>query len=183
MNRIHALSLVFLLCTIPSNAQTSGKQLSYSLTFSPTMPLPSDCPVEIKARLDVPAKVVLIKGGQTQGITEQLQITLNNPKSPGIAAAHMTVRGFPVGGRFAPAVVYLPNDPAQITKTVAFDRPLAAGQHASIFVGVDNFSTVTSIDLDSVTFADGLSWHPTVRKACSAFGGLSLNSQVNVAPR
>jgi hypothetical protein len=183
MNRIHALSLVFLLCTTASNAQTSGKHPSYSLTFSPMMPLPSDCPVEVKARLDIPAKVVLIKGEQPQGITEKLQITLNNPKSPGIAAAHMTIRGVPVGVRFVPAVVYLPDDPAQISKTVAFDRPVAAGQNASIFVGVSDFSAVTSIDLDSVTFADGLSWHPIVRRACSATGRLSLNSQVNVAPR
>ena len=183
MNRIHALSLVFLLCTIASNAQTSGKQLSYSLTFSPARPLASDCPVEVKARLDVSGKVVLIKGGQTQGISEKLQIILSNPKSPGIAAAHLTVRGFPVGVRFAPAVLYSSNDPAQITKTIAFDRPLAAGQNASVLVGVSDFSTVTSIDLDSVTFADGLSWHPTVRKACSASEGLSRNSQVNVVPR
>ncbi len=183
MSRISIPSLVLLLCSTVSSAQASGQQLSYLLTFSSETPLASDCPVEIKAQLDVPAKVVLIKDGQTQGITQKLEITLSNPKSPGIAAAQMSVRGFAVGIRFAPAVLYFPNDPAEISKTVAFDGPVAAGQNASTYVIVSDFSAVTSIDLDSVTYTNGLSWHPTVRKACSAFGHLSRSSQLNIAPR
>jgi hypothetical protein len=80
----------------------------------------------------------------------------------------LTVYGFPVGGRVDPAVAFarhegspvVHNDPAEIQKTIAFDRAVAAGQSTSIDISVRDFSIVSSIDLNSVIYSDGSHWHP-----------------------
>jgi len=164
MNPTRTLPLALLFGSM-AFSQTSGKQFS-SESFRAT------CPIELKASLESAGKIVPIvpvKKGRSIGNEQRLQITLSNPKSE-VVAARVTVHGFPVGGRVDPAVLYLPNDPAEITKTIAFDQTVAAGQNTSFDVAVPNFSTVTSISLDSVTYSDGSGWHPENRKYCRAVG-------------
>jgi hypothetical protein len=164
MNPARALPLVFLFSSI-AFSQTSRIQFS-SESFQ------ANCPIELKASLNSPGKIVPIvpaKKGRSTGNEHRLQITLSNPKSE-VVAARITVHGFPVGGRVDPAVLYLTKNPAEITKTIAFDQIVAAGQNTSFGVAVPNFSAVTSIDLDSVTYSDGSGWHPENRKYCRAVG-------------
>ena len=164
MNPIRTLPLVLLFGSM-AFSQNSSKQFSSET-------LRAICPVEIKASLNSPGKImpiVPIKTERTADNEQRLRITLSNPKSE-VVAARITVHGFPVGGRVAPAVLYSPNDPAEITKTIAFDQRVARGQNASIDVAVPNFSTVTSISLDSLTYSDGSAWHPANRKYCAAVG-------------
>ena len=164
MNPTRALPLAFLFGSM-AFSQTSGKQFS-SESFR------ANCPIELKASLNSSGKIVPIvpaENGRKTVNEQRLQITLSNPKSE-VVAARITVQGFPIGGRVAPAVLYSPKDPAEITKTIAFDQTVAAGQNASIDVPVPNFSTVTSIELDSVTYSDGSGWHPENRKYCRAVG-------------
>lgn len=165
MNPTRALPLVFLFGSM-AFSQTSDRQQFSSESFR------ANCPIELKASLNRAGKFVLVAPAEKRRSTrneQRLQITLSNPKSD-VVATRITVHGFPVGGRVAPAVLYLPNDPAEITKTIAFDQTVAAGQNASFDVAVPNFSTVTSIDLDSVTYSDGSGWHPENRKYCRAVG-------------
>jgi len=164
MNHTRALPLLFLLGST-ALSQTPGKQFS-------SQALQGNCPVEIKASFNRAGKIVPVAPdvkGRSTSDEPRLQIALSNPKT-GIAAARVTVHGFPVGGRVEPAVLYLPNDPAEITKTIAFDQTVEVGQSSSFDVALPNFSTVTSIDLDSVTYTDGSTWHPEKRKYCRAVG-------------
>ena len=144
----------------------------------------ANCPIELKASLNSAGKIVPIapaEKGPVKGDDQRLQITLSNPESE-VVAARFTVHGFPVGGRVDPAVLYLSKDPAEITKTIAFDQTVAVGQNASFDVAVPNFSTVTSIDLDSVTYSDGSIWHSENRKYCRAVG-LPIDAAAGTPPR
>jgi hypothetical protein len=164
MNAVRALPLAFLFGSI-AFSQTSDRQFS-SESFR------ANCPIEIKASLKGAGKIVPIVPAKNELSTDseqQLWITLSNPKSE-IVAVRITVYGFPVGGRVDPAVLYFPHNPAEITKTIAFDQTVAVGQAAKLDVAVPNFSTVTSIDLNSVTYSDGSSWRPEGRKSCRAVG-------------
>lgn len=176
MNLTRALPLVFLLGSI-ALSQTLGTQQFSSEGFR------ANCPIVLKANLNTAGKIVPIvpaKKGRNTGNELRLQITLSNPKSE-VVAARITVHGYPVGGRVDPAVLYF-SDPAGITKTIAFDQTVAAGQNASFDVAVPNFSAVTLIDLDSVTYSDGSGWHPENRKYCRAVG-LPIDTAAGTLPR
>lgn len=164
MNPFRALPLVLLFGSM-AVSQTSGQQFSSESSRA-------NCPVELKASLNRAGKIVPIvpaENGRNTSNELRLHIALSNPRSA-IVAAHFTVHGYPVGGRVQPAVLYFPNDPAEIAKTIAYDQTLAEGHSSSFDVAVANFSTVTSIDLDSVTYSDGSGWHPENRKYCRAVG-------------
>jgi hypothetical protein len=164
MKPTRALPLVLLFGSM-AFSQTSGKQFS-SESFRST------CPIELKASMNSTGKIVPIvpaRNGRSTGSEQRLQITLGNPKSE-VIAARITVHGFPIGGRGVPAVLYFPDDPSEITKTIAFDQTVAAGESASMDVAIPKFSTVTAISLDSVTYSDGSEWHSGNRKSCRAVG-------------
>jgi hypothetical protein len=154
-----------------ASSQTSGKQFSSEAVRA-------NCPVEIKASLNVAGKFVPVQSGTTTGNEPQLQITLSNPKSD-VAAARFTIHGFPAGGQVIPAVLYMQNNPYELKKEIDFDRAVATGQSASIEIPVRDFSTVASIFLNSVEYSDGTSWHPTNRKFCAAVG-LPSDAAVNL---
>ena len=181
MNHTRALPLLFLLGST-SFSQTTGKQAapeSLLQQFS-SAALQANCPIQVKAGLYLIGEVAgaePIENGRTTERRQRIHITLANPESE-VASVQLTVYGFPVGVRIDPAVAYprpqgspvVHNNPAEIQKTIAFDRAVAAGQSTSIDFSVRDFSIVSSIDLNSVTYSDGSSWHPVNHKYCQAVG-------------
>jgi hypothetical protein len=183
MNHSRALPLLFLL-GLTAFSQTTGKQappVSLLMQFS-SAALQANCPIQLKASLYVVgemAGVERIENGRTTDRGHRIHITLANPESE-VASVRLTVHGFPVGVRVGvdPAVAHpghegspvAHNNPAEIQKTIFFDRALRAGQSASMDVPVHDFTTVSSIDLNSVTYSDGSSWHSANHKYCQAVG-------------
>jgi hypothetical protein len=162
MNHTRALPLLLLLGST-TFSQTPGTQFSSKASQA-------NCPLELSASFYVvgkPPDIEPVENGRTTERDQRLHITLGNPKSE-VASAQITVYGYPVGGRVAPAVLYFPHDPAEITKTIAFDRAVGARQAAAIDISVRDFSTVTSIDLNAMTYSDGSTWRPAENKSCRA---------------
>lgn len=178
MKYARILPVAFLLAST-AFSQNPGKRLSDSVIFNSPAGSGSNCPVEIKAKLDVAAKVLPVEEGQTQKDERQFHITLGNPKSLKVVTAKITLHGFPVGVRLSPAVLYLPDDPAEIKQTVVFDRTVASGANASMNFGLHGFSTVTAVDLDSVTYSDGSQWHPENHQSCRAVSSLPIDAVAN----
>ena len=184
MNHTRALPLLFLLGST-AFSQTTGKQAppeSLIKQFS-SAALQANCPIQVKAGLYLIGEVAgaePIENGRTTERRQRIHITLANPESE-VASVQLTVYGFPVGVRVDPAVAYpsregspvVHNNPAEIQKTIAFDRAVGAGQSTSIDISVRDFSIVSSIDLNSVTYSDGSSWHPANYKYCQAIGVLT----------
>ena len=162
MNSVRALPLVFLLSAM-AFPQSSIKHFSSDT-------LRANCPVELNANLKIAGNTVLTTPAKSEQSTpnkQRLQVILSNPKSE-IVGARITIYGFPIGGRVEPAVAYSPHGPSEIAKTIAFDQIVAEGQSGSYEVALPNFGAVASVDLDSLKYSDGSSWHPVGRKSCRA---------------
>jgi hypothetical protein len=181
MNHTRVLPLLFLLGST-AFSQTADKHappVSPLERFS-SAALQANCPIQLKASLYVVGKtagVEPIENGRTTERRQRIHITLANPESQ-VASVRLTVHGLPVGLRAGvdPAVAHpvregspvVHNNPAEIQQTISFDRALGAGQSASMDVSVQDFSSVSSIDLNSVTYSDGSSWHAANHKYCQA---------------
>jgi hypothetical protein len=179
MNHTRALPLLFLLGST-AFSQTTGKQavpVSLLKQFS-SAALQANCPIQVRASLYVIGEIAgaePIENGRTTERRQRIYITLANPESE-VASVQLTLYGFPVGARVDPAVAYLSrdgsavihNNPAEIQKTIAFDRAVGAGRSTSIDLSVQDFSIVSSIDLNFVTYSDGSSWHWENHKYCQA---------------
>jgi hypothetical protein len=179
MNHTRALPLLFLLGAT-AFSQTTGKQtppVSLVEQFS-SAALQANCPIQLKASLYAvgeTAGVEPIENGGTTEHSQRIHLIIANPDSQ-VASIRLKVHGLPVGVRLDPAVAYrsgdgsavLHNNPAEIQQTISFDRVLGAGQSASIDVSVQDFSSVSSIDLKFVRYSDGSSWHLANHKYCQA---------------
>ena len=162
MKFVLALPLAFVLATT-AFPQNPGEQFSSEI-------FRANCPMELKATFITAGGVMPITPvarGQKIADTRQFGITLSNPNSE-VISARITIYGFPVGERTDPGVLYFPHNPAEIKKTIALERTVEVGKSTSYEVSIPNFSTVTSIDLDSVAYSDGTSWHPAAGGSCRA---------------
>lgn len=176
MNHTRVLPFLILLVST-AFSQTSNKEFS-------SQALQANCPVKLEASWSEPAKIVPVApGAKPRDIPNEarLQIALSNPKIQ-VIVARITIHGFPIGWRMQPAVLYLPDDPAEITKTIVFNKTVQVGQSASLDFALTTFSTVISLNLDSLTYSDGSSWHPEKPRYCRAVG-LPVNAAANVLPR
>jgi hypothetical protein len=126
------------------------------------------CPVEIKAVWpESSAKVRPVPSGIKQPQT--LQVTFNNSRSLAVRETRVTVYGFPSGAYAQPAVLYsLGANPLEVWRSFTFDRRIEPGQSTAVDLSVPNVGTLTGINLDSVVYADGSSWHPSFDYPCQA---------------
>src|ERR1700733_3516947 len=181
MEHARALPFLFLLGWT-AFSQPTGQQAAPELLLNEfsSAALQANCPIGIKAGLCRSGEVAgaePIGHGRTTERRQRIHISLANPESE-VAFAQLTVYGFPVGGRVDSAVAFarhegspvVHNDPAEIQKTIAFDRAVSAGQSTSIDISVRDFSIVSSIDLNSVIYSGGSHWHPANHKYCKAVG-------------
>jgi hypothetical protein len=169
MNRLAVLTALILLGS-PGFSQTADEP-SRTMVFS-TADTPSNCPVEIRAKVEVPSH---LRGLQRIDVSDPsdneqtLQITVNNSQSVAVRRSQITVYALPAGVRVEPAVLYsLGANPAEIAKSFTITRTVQAGQSSSVDLSIGDVSTVTGIDLDSLTYADGTIWHPSFRTPCRA---------------
>jgi hypothetical protein len=110
-------------------------------------------------------------GGQQQNVTPptddlQLHLDVSNPATRDIVGAQLTVHGFSRKLR-----VIDPSDPSNapdLWRTVDVALDVQGKGHASSELSLTHFTAiVTSIALDSVTYADGTQWQAPSPGACS----------------
>ena len=130
---------------------------------------PSSCPVGFSAEPGVgPGMVIVINGDTTASQKLKLQLSyLTDPQlhSSNITGAQITVHGLTAKGRIAPAS----SDPddATIAKQVDLALTIAPGRTASTDMLFKGFTSVRWITLDSLTYANGSTWHPAAHRSCS----------------
>jgi len=161
-----AFTLIFATLTARAQVPAQDNRSTKNFKFQPSPQ--AFCPVELKASLDVSAKLILIKDQSAWQPSRKLTIDLENPRTASILNAQISVHGFPMGARAIPAVLYFGNNPAEISQALAFNRQVEAGRNASMEFWLQRFSTVSSIELDSVTYADGTSWTLPIARAAES---------------
>jgi hypothetical protein len=184
VGRASILSLVFLL----SNALLLGqqqvtKQDADSASLTHVRSAGTVCPIGVEANLVALPSVSnagpSINGqGQLPGqkVTKdylQLHLDVSNPSSRDIVGAQFTVRGFSRKLR-----VIDPSDPSNapdLWRTVDVALDVQGKGHASSELSLTHFTAIiTSIDLDSVTYADGTQWQAPSPGACSTIPNMVM---------
>ncbi len=161
MNRVSSLPLAFLLVSTFAVAQQAA-----TLHLSENT---SGCPIDIQARhamqtpVSVNADDKTALGSKVVPQLQRLQLTLTNPSSRDIVSAQFTAHGFSKKPR---AMEAESNEP-DLTKTIDLVLGVKGKGHASRDLSLNHFTAVTSIDLNSITYADGATWKAPSPAACS----------------
>ena len=178
MARTHILPLVFLL----ADTLLVGQQLTHVRSTG------TNCPIGVKASL-VGLPSVSNAGRSTDGQPtppkgpsveaqrfvqkappptdyQQLHLDVNNSSSRDIVGAKFTVHG--LSRKLRVMNVSDPANAPDLAKTVEVALDVRGRGDASSELSLTHFAaTITSIDLDSVKYADGTPWQAPSQGACS----------------
>jgi hypothetical protein len=165
MNRVPAVSLVLLFGSMTVTAQ------SLVLDRQPAVlngvPMSSDCPIGMRVEQQGAGEQMLrANSDRPKGIAQQLQVIMSNSSSLGIVGARITAHGFAAKTHSLPAQYPRTGSP-ELTKTVDLKLTMSSGSAYSD-IRLPGFTAVSVIDLDSVTYADGSTWHSSAGKTCHA---------------
>jgi hypothetical protein len=183
VGRASILSLVFLL----SNALLLGqqqvtKQDADSASLTHVRSAGTVCPIGVEANLvalpsvsnagpsingqPIQPKEPSLEGQQVTKDYLHVHLDVSNPSTRDIVGAQFTVHGFSRKLRLID-----PSDPSNapdLWRTVDVALDVQGKGHASIDLSLTHFTAIiTSIDLDSVTYADGTQWQAPSPGACS----------------
>jgi hypothetical protein len=167
-------SLLLLLASAFTFAQTSSNP---SLKGSPTIgkstepvvhyanrPDNTGCPIGFSASRRATGHAMTASDARQAGPGQGLHLTLNHLTQPAIESIQITVYGVSSKGRVLPAGP-LPED---ISKTFELRRSAGSNTLTDADVWMHNVGTLSRVDLISVHYADGTTWHTTENLKCRA---------------
>jgi hypothetical protein len=175
MTRARILPLVFLFAAPTLFAQqsvTTGSTKSTVLTL-PRAPEAS-CPIGMRARRGAGLPVAMNAGPSNESnpkaldspaSTQRIQLTMTNLLAHEIVSARFVVHGYsnkPRGMNLGSS-----SPEPDLAKTVNVVLNVKGRSEASSDLLLGRFTAVTSIDLRSITYADGNTWHAATSDACS----------------
>jgi len=159
------VSLFLLLGTLAAFGQTTAPASSpaslESLTYS------SQCPLNLSARQGSSGQLrTATRPGQKdtppRSVGQQILLTLANPQLIGITAARIKVRGYTPNARTFPLAPPSPD----AARSLDLVLTVAPGLDTTTDLRLESFSAVTSIELESVSYADGSRWHAGPQTRC-----------------
>jgi hypothetical protein len=153
------LSLAILLTATGAPGQSS-------LTWSHSLN-PGNCPVALQAdhaglflKRDVNDPLT-----QPTGLNQRIHLTVTNLSPHSIVSADVTAHGLSEKWRFVPLTTGQPVP--DLVKQIKVVLEVKGNDRASQDLAFNHFATVTSIDVNAVSYADGSSWHAAAPGACS----------------
>jgi hypothetical protein len=165
MTRARILPLVFLIAAPNIFAQQSVTTKSTVLTL-PRSPEAS-CPIGMRARHGAGLPVGLYAGSPIDSptFTQKIQLTMTNLLAHEIVSAQFVVHGYSNKARRMNLANSSPGP--DLAKTVDVVLDVKGKSEASSDLLLNRFAAVTSIDLRSITYADGNTWNTPSAEACS----------------
>jgi hypothetical protein len=163
MRRTLFLTALALLAAPLTAQQTRPSQIQ-------TAPAVSDqlsCPVGFNAQLSTGPGMVIVDSGTRSPVSQQMLLSFRNPAEHGITSIRVTVHGLTAKGQTVPVVTDDANAPGTIDTPAILHLAVAPNSGNSTQLRVRGITSVRSIDLDEVIYADGTSWHTTTRHSCS----------------
>jgi hypothetical protein len=102
---------------------------------------------------------------QPNVLKQRIHLTITNLSSHSIVSADVTAHGLSEKWRFVSLMARQPMPDLATQIKVTLD--VKGNDQASHDLAFDHFATVTSLDVNAVSYADGSSWHATAPGACS----------------
>lgn len=131
----------------------------------------SDCQISLRARQQATAATQLVDDAPAKvdaqadtKLARTLHLALANPQSSTVIATELTVHGYSSQVRVSPAALI--DADADLSKTVTLSIRIDPDRNVVTDLRLPGFTTVSRIDIDSVTFEDGKIWHSSPTRAC-----------------
>ena len=158
MNRLSPLSVALLLTSPLCFAQNPAQPAIVTVTTS------SDCQVTMRATPD--HRLTAVDRDHPAGY--RLHLSLSNLQPTAIVSAEVTIHGSSAKGCFSQANSGQSNC-ADLKKTIDLHLKIAPSAEASTDLTLPtDFTAVSLIDLSTVTYANGTTWHSSPTKTCHA---------------
>jgi hypothetical protein len=119
-----------------------------------------------------PAVNGAMQGRQVPILNQRIHLTMTNSLSQDIVSAQITVHGF--SDKWRAISLSDATHAPDLAKTVEVALDVKGNNHASRDLSMNHFTAVTAIDLNSVTYADGSTWHTLSPGACSVTPDLAM---------
>jgi hypothetical protein len=177
MNRATLLSLALLVVPTALTAQTTNRQPTPAFivlsndqhqtqTIIVQLPPPNSvCPVFVHAQQASGAGRMEVDNARPLGLAQLLHLTLINPDSSRVTGATVTVRGLTPKTRTT-LTLTTQSDASNAARTLDITFPAGPEKDVSSDLWVPGLSAVYSINLVSVTYADGSAWKLATGKTC-----------------
>jgi hypothetical protein len=145
-----------------------------SFTLPPRID-PSKCPVDLQVKhsgrfAEMEAKSVPADQVAPSIPEQRVDLRMINFLPHEIVNAEITVHGFSHKGRLMPVSTPTPD----LAKTVDVALDVKGNSSASRELSLPHFSAIRTIDVNSVTYADGSTWHASSPGACSVAPSLIM---------
>jgi hypothetical protein len=174
MNYNRILPLVLLFAATSNFAQQpaiAGSANTASLTHLRT--IGAACPLNMQAThgAAVPVGMNAISGREMEkqapvsGLYQRIHLTVTNLQSHEIVSAQITAHGF--SDKWKPMDLAYSSQAPDLAKTLDVVIHVKGNGNASSDLSLSRFTVVSSIDLNSITYADGGTWHASSPAACS----------------
>jgi hypothetical protein len=169
MNRASILSLAFLFATTSGIAQNALRPRAIG----------ADCPVDMQATHSTPMPVRMTAKGAPQNgsplngqktvlerpapaINQQIHLGMTSLVARDIVSAVFTARGF----SSKPRAINTAGQGPDLRRSIKVVVDLKGNGQASSDLSLRDFTAVTAIDLDAITYADGSTWRNSSPAAC-----------------
>jgi hypothetical protein len=175
MKHLPAVTIVLLWGSLTGSAQNFGLGGPQRVVLE-AAPTSSGCPIGMRVEQGAGGQVLQADDAQSRGIAQQFRLIMSSLNSVDIVGAQVTAHGFAAKPRYLPAQDAQPGSP-DLTKTIDLKPTIKSKGNAYSDVRLPSFTAVSLIDLDSVTYADGSTWHSSAGKTCHVVPGLMLISR------
>ena len=175
--RRSSVSLLFLLASAFTFAQTSSNlpdvsknlpvpKFTVGQGFADYGGLPSNsgCPVGFFASRQATGQIMSAGDAKQAGPAQGLHLILNHLTQPAIESIEITVYGVSSKARVLPAGP----TPEDVSKTFELRRSAGSDSLSDADVWMHNVGSLSRVDLISITYADGTTWHATGNLKCRA---------------
>jgi hypothetical protein len=128
------------------------------------LPSNSGCPVGFFASRQATVQIMSAADAKQAGSAQGLHLKLNHLTEPAIESIEITVYGVSSKARVLPAGP----TPEDVSKTFELRRTAGSDSLSDADVWMHNVGSLSSVDLISITYADGTTWHATGNLKCRA---------------
>jgi hypothetical protein len=161
-----AISLALSLGSMTPLAEGSGRDAK--LAAARVAHISTNCPVGMRAQRQIGEGMLAFSDNRYKGVAQRLHLTLNNPEFREIVGVQITVHGLNSKGRLSQAQT-APADSSEIEKIIDLKLKIDGKSDTSTDLFLPAFTSVRSIDLNSINYAGGSTWHSSILHGCHVF--------------
>jgi len=147
----------------PKMSPTTGKAAD-SVVLYANRPDNAGCPVGFFASRQGTGHAMSAADAGQAGPAQGLHLMLNHLTAPAIESIEITVYGVSSKARALPANV----PPEDVSKTFELRRSTGSNSLSDADVWMHNVGSLTRVDLISIHYTDGTTWHATENFKCRA---------------